>query len=64
MLRVGMSNPPYILEHLPRVAAVLRDPRVFSYLHVPVSEHPAFTLHNLFGVLWGVWCAVCGVRCV
>ena len=36
-LRVGMTNPPFILEHLPRVAEALRHPHVFSYLHVPVS---------------------------
>jgi len=36
MLRVGMTNPPFILEHLEEVAAILRDDRVFSYLHVPV----------------------------
>jgi len=37
-LRVGMTNPPYILGHLADVAEVLRDPRVFSYLHVPVQS--------------------------
>lgn len=37
-LRVGMTNPPYILEHLPEIASVLRDPRVFSFLHVPVQS--------------------------
>lgn len=36
MLRLGMTNPPFILEHLAQVAEVLQDPRVFSYLHVPV----------------------------
>jgi len=41
MLRVGMTNPPFILEHLQKVAAVLRDPRVFSYLHVPVRRPAA-----------------------
>lgn len=38
MLRVGMTNPPFILEHLPAIAACLRDPRVFAYLHVPVQS--------------------------
>ena len=37
MLRVGMTNPPYILEHLEVVARVLRHPKVFSFLHVPVQ---------------------------
>ncbi len=38
MLRLGMTNPPFILEHLAQVAEVLWDPRVFSYLHVPVQS--------------------------
>ena len=37
MLRVGMTNPPYILEHLAVVAQVLRHPKVYSFLHVPVQ---------------------------
>lgn len=38
MLRVGMTNPPFILEHLDAMAEVLRHPAVFSYLHVPVQS--------------------------
>ena len=38
MLRVGMTNPPYILEHLPAVARALNQKNVFSYLHVPVQS--------------------------
>ncbi|KAH8280231.1 hypothetical protein KR018_000357 [Drosophila ironensis] len=38
MLRVGMTNPPYILEHLDEVAKVLQHPRVYSFLHVPVQS--------------------------
>ena len=37
-LRVGMANPPFILEHLDRIAAALRHPHVFSYLHIPVQS--------------------------
>ncbi|KAF1320322.1 Miab-like trna modifying enzyme, archaeal-type, partial [Globisporangium splendens] len=37
MLRVGMTNPPYILEHLDAVADVLNHDNVFSFLHVPVQ---------------------------
>jgi len=37
MLRVGMTNPPFILEHLEAVAAALNHPRVFSFLHIPVQ---------------------------
>lgn len=38
MLRVGMTNPPYILQHLDAMAAALKHPSVFSYLHVPVQS--------------------------
>lgn len=37
MLRVGMTNPPYILEHLEEMAKVLMHPQVFAYLHIPVQ---------------------------
>lgn len=37
MLRVGMTNPPFILEQLDAVAEILNHPRVFSFLHVPVQ---------------------------
>lgn len=38
MLRIGMTNPPFILEHLDAIARALRHPSVFSYLHVPVQS--------------------------
>ncbi|GIL63707.1 hypothetical protein Vafri_17597 [Volvox africanus] len=38
MLRVGMTNPPYVLEHLEALSSALRHPCVFSYLHVPVQS--------------------------
>ncbi|EPS59269.1 hypothetical protein M569_15539, partial [Genlisea aurea] len=38
MLRVGMTNPPYILEHLEQIADVLRHPCVYTFLHVPVQS--------------------------
>ncbi|KAH6836010.1 Methylthiotransferase [Perilla frutescens var. hirtella] len=38
MLRIGMTNPPYILEHLKEIAEVLRHPCVYSFLHVPVQS--------------------------
>lgn len=38
MLRVGMTNPPYILEHLKEIADVLCHPCVYSFLHVPVQS--------------------------
>jgi len=37
-LRIGMTNPPFILDSLPEIARVLRHPLVFSFLHVPVQS--------------------------
>ncbi|KAH7316064.1 hypothetical protein KP509_21G077000 [Ceratopteris richardii] len=38
MLRIGMTNPPYILKHLEEIAMILRHPAVYSFLHVPVQS--------------------------
>lgn len=38
MLRVGMTNPPFILEHLEAFSEHLAHPCVFCYLHVPVQS--------------------------
>lgn len=38
MLRVGMTNPPFILEHLKGIANILCHPSVYSFLHVPVQS--------------------------
>lgn len=38
MLRLGMTNPPYILEHLQAIADILNHPRVYQFLHVPVQS--------------------------
>ncbi|KAG0470972.1 hypothetical protein HPP92_015518 [Vanilla planifolia] len=38
MLRIGMTNPPFILEHLEEIAKALRHPCVYSFLHVPVQS--------------------------
>lgn len=37
MLRVGMTNPPYILEHLEGIAHIMNHPQVFTFLHIPVQ---------------------------
>uniref|UniRef100_A0A183BGR9 Radical_SAM domain-containing protein n=1 Tax=Echinostoma caproni TaxID=27848 RepID=A0A183BGR9_9TREM len=38
MLRLGMTNPPYILEQLDEIAEVLSHPRVYAFLHIPVQS--------------------------
>jgi threonylcarbamoyladenosine tRNA methylthiotransferase CDKAL1 len=37
-LRIGMTNPPYILEHLEEMAKILNHDRVYSFLHIPVQS--------------------------
>ncbi len=38
MIRIGMTNPPYILEHLKSVAQCLNHPNVYGFLHIPVQS--------------------------
>ncbi|XP_028393941.1 threonylcarbamoyladenosine tRNA methylthiotransferase-like isoform X2 [Dendronephthya gigantea] len=38
MLRLGMTNPPYILEHLEEIAKIMNSPRMYSFLHCPVQS--------------------------
>ncbi|KAJ0025825.1 hypothetical protein Pint_07389 [Pistacia integerrima] len=38
MLRIGMTNPLFILDHLREIAEVLRHPCVYSFLDVPVQS--------------------------
>jgi threonylcarbamoyladenosine tRNA methylthiotransferase CDKAL1 len=54
MMRLGMTNPPYILDYLPvrpnlplksfmhifvqEIAAILNHERVFAFLHIPVQS--------------------------
>lgn len=37
MIRIGMTNPPYIMEHLNKMSKILNHPNVFSFLHIPVQ---------------------------
>ncbi|CAI4221665.1 unnamed protein product [Auanema sp. JU1783] len=37
MMRLGMTNPPYILDFLSEIAEILNHPRVYSFLHIPVQ---------------------------
>eukprot|EP01043_Picozoa_sp_COSAG02_P047934 COSAG02_NODE_4650_length_5132_cov_2.192690_1_plen_651_part_00 len=38
MMRLGMTNPPYILEHRVEIAKILNHPRVYEFIHIPVQS--------------------------
>jgi len=38
MIRLGMTNPPFILAQLDRVAEAMRNGRMFKFLHMPVQS--------------------------
>lgn len=37
MVRIGMSNPPYLLKQLGAFADIMRHPNVYEFLHLPVQ---------------------------
>ena len=37
MVKLGMTNPPYLRPILPQLATLLAHRNVFSYLHIPVQ---------------------------
>ena len=37
-LRLGMTNPPYILDHLEAIAKIMNSDRVYKFLHVPIQS--------------------------
>ena len=38
MIRVGMTNPPYIKNHMEAVAKILKRPNFYEFLHLPVQR--------------------------
>eukprot|EP00927_Polykrikos_kofoidii_P066380 TRINITY_DN61992_c0_g1_i1.p1 TRINITY_DN61992_c0_g1~~TRINITY_DN61992_c0_g1_i1.p1 ORF type:complete len:613 (+),score=88.23 TRINITY_DN61992_c0_g1_i1:78-1841(+) len=38
MMKLGMTNPPYMLAHIQAVSEVLRRPNVFEFIHIPVQS--------------------------
>lgn len=38
MIRVGMSNPPYLLRHVGAVAEILKHKNFFEFIHIPVQS--------------------------
>ena len=38
MIRIGMANPPYILENVNQMIKILNHPNVYSFIHIPVQS--------------------------
>ncbi|TKR93673.1 hypothetical protein L596_008086 [Steinernema carpocapsae] len=47
MMRLGMTNPPYILDFLEEIAEILNHPRVYSFLHIPVQAGSDAVLNDM-----------------
>lgn len=47
MLRLGMTNPPYILEYLEDMAKILSHPKVYAFLHIPVQSGSDIVLTDM-----------------
>merc|ERR1712136_182707 len=47
MMRVGMTNPPYILDHLEEMSKILNHPRVYSFMHIPVQSGSDRVLYEM-----------------
>jgi len=38
MIRTGMTNPPYIMQHVDKVIEALNRPNVHAFMHIPVQS--------------------------
>lgn len=38
MLRTGMTNPPFIMQHVDEIIEVLNRPNVHAFMHIPVQS--------------------------
>merc|ERR1712087_356292 len=38
MLRTGMTNPPFIMQHIDGIIEALRRPNVHAFMHIPVQS--------------------------
>lgn len=47
MMRIGMTNPPYIQEYLEDMAKILNHDRVYSFLHIPVQSASNEVLNDM-----------------
>lgn len=50
MLRVGMSNPPFLLQQLNKAVEVFKHPNVFEFLHLPLQSGSNDVLTAMVGL--------------
>lgn len=47
-LILGMTNPPYILEHIEDIAKIMKeDERIYKFLHIPVQSGSNIVLEDM-----------------
>ena len=46
-LRIGMTNPPYILDHLEEIGQVLNHKNVYKFMHIPVQSGSDAVLRDM-----------------
>lgn len=47
-LRLGMTNPPYILDHLTQIAKIMNSSeRIYKFLHVPIQSGSDAVLNDM-----------------
>lgn len=37
MIKIGMTNPPFLKPFLPQLSEILNHKNFYSYLHIPVQ---------------------------
>lgn len=47
LIILGMTNPPYIMDHLDEICQIMRHPRVYMFLHVPVQSGSDAVLRDM-----------------
>lgn len=46
-LRLGMTNPPYIKEHMEAIAEIYQNDKIYSFLHMPVQSGSNSVLQDM-----------------
>lgn len=47
MIRLGMTNPPYIIEHIDSIIKILQHQNIYSFLHLPVQSGSNKVLNHM-----------------